>query len=176
MNCIRGFWSGSGALPRSSSWLAGVLSTLPNPSRLDPGASDRAQHLTLQTPASHQAKKRSWSTLWWSGTGKGRISRICCRMHCTSLSKPDFSFFSGCRFEIELKQLGFTAAYRARQCLLTSRNTFISKIRAGLLQQHGSESWHNRDLIQRHACADATPCSSIVRTAPHDASRTDCAH
>jgi hypothetical protein len=80
------FWG----LPRSLSWLAGVLSTLPNPSGLDPGASasDRAQHLALQMPTSHQAKKRFWSTLWWSGTGKGRISCICCQMLCTSLSKP----------------------------------------------------------------------------------------
>jgi hypothetical protein len=93
MKCIRGVWSGSGALPRSLSWLAGVLSTLPNPSWLDPGASasDRAQHLALQTPTSHQAKKRFWRTLWWSGMGKGRISCICCRMHCTSLPKPDIS-------------------------------------------------------------------------------------
>jgi transcriptional regulator CtsR len=54
---------------------------------------------------------------------------------------------SGCRFE--LKKLGFTAAYRARQRLPKSRNTFISILRAGLLQPHGSESgtWHNRDLI-----------------------------
>jgi hypothetical protein len=64
---------------------------------------------------------------------------------------------AGCTFE--LKQVGFTAAYRARQCLLTSRNTFISILRAGPLQPHGSESgtWHNRDLIRRHACADALP-------------------
>jgi hypothetical protein len=66
---------------------------------------------------------------------------------------------SGCHFE--LKQLGFTAAYRARQCLLTSRNAFISILRAGLLQPHGSESgtWHNRDLIRRHACAESSPCT-----------------
>jgi hypothetical protein len=65
------------------------------------------------------------------------------------------------RCQFELKQLGSTAAYRARQCLLTSRNTFISILRAGLLQPHGSESgtWHNHDLIRRHACADASPWS-----------------
>jgi hypothetical protein len=64
---------------------------------------------------------------------------------------------SGCHFE--LKQLGFTAAYRARHRLLTSRNTFISILRAGILQAHGSESgtWYNRDLIRRHACADDRP-------------------
>jgi hypothetical protein len=64
----------------------------------------------------------------------------------------------GCHFE--LKQLGFTAAYRARQCLLTSRYTFISIFRAWLLQPHRSESgtWHNRYLIRKHACADASPC------------------
>jgi hypothetical protein len=54
-------------------------------------ASDRAQHLTLQTSTSHEAKKRFWITLWWSGMTKGRTSCICCRMHCTSLSKPDIS-------------------------------------------------------------------------------------
>jgi hypothetical protein len=93
MNRIRGLWSGSGALLRSLSWLAGVLSTVPNLSWLDPGAStsDRAQNLALQTPISHQTEKRVLSTLWWSGTGKGRISCICCRMHCTSLCKPDIS-------------------------------------------------------------------------------------
>jgi hypothetical protein len=65
---------------------------------------------------------------------------------------------SGCHFE--LTQLSFTAAYRARQCLLISRNTFILILRAGLLQPHGSESgtWHNRDLIRRHACANASSC------------------
>jgi hypothetical protein len=147
-------------LPRSLSWLAGVLSTLPNPSWLDPGASasERAQHLSLQTPTSHQAKKRFWSTLWWSGMGKGRISCICCRMHLTFQAR--YLHCSGCHFE--LKQVGFTAAYRALQCLLTSRITFISILRAGLLQPHGSESgtWHNRDLIQRHACADVSPWAS----------------
>jgi hypothetical protein len=66
---------------------------------------------------------------------------------------------SGCYFEF--KRLGFTAAYRARQCLLTSRNTFISILRAGLLQPHGSESctWHNHDHIRKRACADASPCT-----------------
>jgi hypothetical protein len=63
--------------------------SLPNPSWLDPGASDRAQHLALRTPTSRQM--RFWSSLWWSVTGKGRISYICCRMHCTSLSEPNIS-------------------------------------------------------------------------------------
>jgi hypothetical protein len=49
MNFIRGICSGSRGLPLSLSWLAGVLSTLPNPSWLGPGASDRVQHLALQT-------------------------------------------------------------------------------------------------------------------------------
>jgi hypothetical protein len=64
----------------------------------------------------------------------------------------------GCHFE--LKQVGFTATYRPRQCLLTPRNTFFSIFRAGLLEPHGSEpcTWHNRDLIRTHACADATLC------------------
>jgi hypothetical protein len=45
--------------------------------------------------------------------------------------------------------------------LLTARNTFISILRAVLLQPHGSESgtWHNRNLIRRHACADESPCT-----------------
>jgi hypothetical protein len=73
----QGVCSSSGALPQSLRGLAGVLSTLPNPSWHDPGASDRAQHLALQTPTSHQAKKRFRSTFWWSRTGKGLISSIC---------------------------------------------------------------------------------------------------
>jgi hypothetical protein len=38
--------------------------------------------------------------------------------------------------------------------------TVISILRAGILQPHGSESgtWHNRELIRRHECADASPC------------------
>jgi hypothetical protein len=54
----------------------------------------------------------------------------------------------GCHFE--LKQVGFTAAYRPRQCVRTSTNTFFPIFRAGLLEPHGSESctWQNRDLIQ----------------------------
>jgi hypothetical protein len=36
----------------------------------------------------------------------------------------------GCHFEV--KQIGFTGAYQARQCLLTPRNTFISILGAGL--------------------------------------------
>jgi hypothetical protein len=155
VNCIRGFWSNSGALPRSLSWLAGVLSTLPNPLWLDPGASasDRAQHLPLQTPTSHQVKKRFWSTLWWSGS---HFMHLLPNALLLTL-QARYPHCSGCHFE--LKQLGFTAAYRARQCLLTSRNKFISVLRAGILQTHGSESgtWHNRDLIRRHACADASP-------------------
>jgi hypothetical protein len=89
MICTRGLWAGSVALPRSLSWLTGVLSTLPITPWLGPGASDRAQHLALQVPTSHQAKQWSWSTSCLSGTGKGRNSCICFRMHCTSLSKPD---------------------------------------------------------------------------------------
>jgi hypothetical protein len=48
----------------------------------------------------------------------------------------------------ELKQVGFTATYRPRQCLLTSRKRFYI-LRAGLLEPHRSESctWHNRDFI-----------------------------
>jgi hypothetical protein len=54
----------------------------------------------------------------------------------------------GCHFE--LKQVGFNATYRPRQCLLTSRNISFSIFRAALLEPHGSESctWHNRDLIR----------------------------
>jgi hypothetical protein len=61
----------------------------------------------------------------------------------------------GCHFE--LKQVGFTATYRPRQCLLTSRNIKFSIFRAGVLEPHGSESctWHNNH--GRYACAHATP-------------------
>jgi hypothetical protein len=155
MNRIRGAWSGSGALPRSLSWFAGVLSTLPNPSWLDPGASDRVQHLALQTRTSHHMKKRFWSILWWSGTGKNSISCVCCRMQLLYLTlQARYLHCSGCHFE--LKQLGFTAAYRARQCLLTTINTFILILRARILQPHRSESrtWHNRDFLQRHVLTD----------------------
>jgi hypothetical protein len=61
----QGVCAGSVALPRSLSWLTRVLSTLPFPPWLGPGASDseRAQLRALQAPTSHQAKKRFWSTL-----------------------------------------------------------------------------------------------------------------
>jgi hypothetical protein len=59
----QGVWAGSVALPLSLSWLTRVLSTLPIPPWLGPGANDRAQHLALQAPTSHQAKKQFWSTL-----------------------------------------------------------------------------------------------------------------
>jgi hypothetical protein len=63
-------------------------------------------------------------------------------------------------YQFVLKQLGFTATYRERRCLLISRSTFISMLGAGLLQPHGSESGtrHSRDHIRRHACADVSPC------------------
>jgi hypothetical protein len=52
----------------SLSWLAGVLSTLPNPLWLDPSASDRAQRLGLQTPTSNQAVLEQFVVV---GDGKG---------------------------------------------------------------------------------------------------------
>jgi hypothetical protein len=42
-------------------------------------------------PLHTKRKSGFWGTLWWLETGKGRISCICCRMHCTSLSKPVLS-------------------------------------------------------------------------------------
>jgi hypothetical protein len=141
------------ALPRSSSWRNRVLSTLPIPTMGGPGASasGRAQHLALQAPTSPQAQTRFWSTLGWSGTGKGRNSCICCGMHCTSLSQPRHRC-PGCHFE--LKQASFTATYRPRQCLLTSKNTFFSICRAGLVEPHGSESctWHSRGVVTLSMC------------------------
>jgi hypothetical protein len=61
---ITGFGAGSLALPRRMSWFTRVLSTLPIVAWFGPGASvnDSAQHLALQTPAFHLAKKRFWST------------------------------------------------------------------------------------------------------------------
>jgi hypothetical protein len=62
----------------------------------------------------------------------------------------------GCQFD--LKQVGFTATYRPRQCLLKSRNTFFPIFRAGILEPHWSESciWHNGDVVnvvtQRPEC------------------------
>jgi hypothetical protein len=92
-----------------------------------------------------------------AGDGKGShfMRLLLNALHLTLRAKH--LHCSGCHFEI--KQLGFTAAYRARQCLLTSRNTCFSILRAGTLQPRGSESgtWHNCDLIRRHACADALP-------------------
>jgi hypothetical protein len=40
----------------------------------------------------------------------------------------------------ELKQSGFTATYRPRQCLLTTRNTVFSIVRAGPLEPHRTKS------------------------------------
>jgi hypothetical protein len=63
-------------------------------------ASDRAQHLALQTPTYRRtpSKKRIWSILWWSGTVRGHISCICCGMHCTSLYKPDVTTVQAATF------------------------------------------------------------------------------
>jgi hypothetical protein len=64
----------------------------------------------------------------------------------------------GCHFE--LKQVGFTATFRPPQCLLTSRNTFFSIFRAGLLEPHGLNLAHGiiATFSRQYACADATPC------------------
>jgi hypothetical protein len=149
---IREVWSGSGALSRSFVWV--VLSTLPNPSWIDPGASasDRAQHLAPQTLT--PSKKAGLEHFVVVGDGKGShfMHLLPNALHLTLQAR--YLHSSGCHFE--LKQLGFTAAYRARKCLLIPRNTFISILRAGLLQPHGSESgtWHNRDLIRRVGLMD----------------------
>jgi hypothetical protein len=67
----QGIWAGSVALPRSLSWLTLVLSTLPIPPWLGPGASDRAQHLALQAPTSRQAKKMFGALC--DGRGRERV-------------------------------------------------------------------------------------------------------
>jgi hypothetical protein len=90
--------------------------------------------------------------------GKGRNSCICCGMHCTSLSKPCHRCPS-CHFE--LKQVGFTATYRPRQCLLTSRNTFFRYSELGFRSHTGLNLAHGviATLSGHYACADATPCT-----------------
>jgi hypothetical protein len=157
MNCIRGVWSGSDALPRSLSWLAGVLSTLPNPRGLTLVPVPVAGRSTspYRRPL-HTKRKCGFGAL--CGRGRERVAFHASAAECTAPRTPSQISPLLRRFHFELKQLGFTAAYRARQCLLTSRNTFISIRRAGLLLPHGSESgtWHNRDLIRRHARADAS--------------------
>jgi hypothetical protein len=85
-----GIWSCSGALPRSLSWLAGVLSTLPIPRGLTLVPVTGRSTSPYRRPL-HAKRKSGRSTFCWSGTGKGRISCICCRMHCTSLCKPVIS-------------------------------------------------------------------------------------
>jgi hypothetical protein len=137
------------ALPRSLSWLTRVLSTLPVPSWLGPGASasDRAQHLALQAPTSHKAKSCLEHFVM---VGDGKVSQFMHllrnALHLTLQARCHHC--PGCHFE--LKQFGFTATYRPRQCLLTSGNTFFPILRAGLLEPNGSESctWHHRDLIR----------------------------
>jgi hypothetical protein len=49
---------------------------------------------------------------------------------------------SGCHFE--LKQLGFAAAYQARQCLLTSRNTVIRYSELGFCSHTGLNLAHGK--------------------------------
>jgi hypothetical protein len=139
-------------LPRSLSWLAGVLSTLPNPSWLDP-VPVRGRSTSLYRRPLPRKRKRCFGALF-GGRGRERVAFHASAAECTALTlQARYLHYSGCHFELKL--LGFTAAYRAHQCLLISRNTFISILRAGLLQPHGSESgtWHNRDLI---LCADAS--------------------
>jgi hypothetical protein len=148
MICIRGVLAGSVALPRSLSWLTWVLSTLPIPPWLGPGASDREQHLALQAPTSHQAKKSGLEHFVMVGDGKGSpfMHLLQNALHLTL--KARCHHCPGCHFE--LKQVGFPATYRPRQCLLTARNTFFSIFGAGLPEPHGSESctWHYRDLLR----------------------------
>jgi hypothetical protein len=106
-------------------------------------------------------KRKSCFQALFGARGRQRVPfmhLVLIALHLTLQAR--YPHCSGCHFE--LKQVGFTAAYRACQCLLASKNTFILIIRAGLLQPHVSESgtWHNRDLIRRHACVDASPCES----------------
>jgi hypothetical protein len=88
------------------------------------GPSDRAQHLALQTP-SEAAVLENFAVV---GDGKGShfMHLLPNALHLTLQAR--YLHCLGCHFE--LKQLGFPAVYRARQCLLTSRNTFISILRA----------------------------------------------
>jgi hypothetical protein len=68
--------------------------------------------------------------------GDGKGSHLMHLLHLTLQARH--LHCSGCHFE--LKQAGFTATYRPRQSLLTSRNTFILVLRAVILQPHGSAS------------------------------------
>jgi hypothetical protein len=81
----------------------------------------------------------------WNGKGSQFMHLLQNALHLTLQARCQHCL--GCHFELE--QVGFTANYRPRQCLLTSRNTFFSIFGAGLLEPHGSESctWHSHDLI-----------------------------
>jgi hypothetical protein len=152
------------ALPRSLSWLTRVLSTLPIPPWLGPGAtaSDRAHRLTLQTPTLHQARKQFWSTLWWSGTVRGHIFMPLLQnaLHLT-LQARDL------QIRLPLSAQASRLHYRLTSTLMPSgsKKTILFDTQSWASGATRSESgiWHNRDLIRRNACADASPCTTTAR-------------
>jgi hypothetical protein len=148
--CIKGFRAGSVALPRSLSWLTQVLSTLPIPygwalvpvTARSTSPYRRPLHTKQEAVLEHfvmvgDGKGSHFKHLLWNA----QHLTLEARFHCSGMHN------SGCHFD--LKQVGFTATYLPRRCLLTSRNTFFPILRAGFLEPHGSESctWHKRDLI-----------------------------
>jgi hypothetical protein len=76
----------------------------------------------------HTMRKRGFGTLC-GGRGRERVT-----FHATAAERTAPHSPSQISEHCELKQLGFNAAYRARQSLLTSRNKFISILKAGILQ------------------------------------------
>jgi hypothetical protein len=132
-----------------------VLSTLRIPPWLGPGASGSPYRRPL-----HTKRKSRFGSLCGGRGWEGSHSCIWCWLHLTLQARHPHC--PGCHFELKL--VGFTAAYRAHQCLLASTNTFSPIIRAGLLHLRGSESgaWHNRDLIRRQALADGSALYAML--------------
>jgi hypothetical protein len=109
---------------------------------MGPGASasDRAQHLALQAPTSHQAIFFVLEHLVMAGDGTGSQFMHLLRnaLHLTLQARCHHCL--GCHFE--LKQVGFTATYRPRQCLLTSRHTFFRYSELGFWSHTGLNLAH----------------------------------
>jgi hypothetical protein len=120
---IREFWAGSVALSQSLSWLARVLSTLPIPT--GPWCHCQGQSAAPRPTDAHLTPSE---TAVFEALCVGRVREGVTFMHLVLGAlhltlQARYPHCSGCHFE--LKQVGFTAADRARQSLLVSRNTFI---------------------------------------------------
>jgi hypothetical protein len=88
---LRGVWSGSGALPRSMSWLAGVLSTLLNPRGLTLAPVPVKGRSTSPYRRPLHIKRKSGFGALCGGRGRERVAFHASAAECTSLFKPDIS-------------------------------------------------------------------------------------